>query len=63
MPYTGAANLVGVPSVTIPAGLSDGLPIAMQVIAAAGHDAVAFRIARALEADAVVYRVAEPPLG
>jgi aspartyl-tRNA(Asn)/glutamyl-tRNA(Gln) amidotransferase subunit A len=61
VPYTGAANLVGVPAVAIPAGISDGLPIGMQVIAGIGNDALALRIARALERDDVVHRVVEPP--
>lgn len=61
VPYTGAANLVGIPSVALPAGLSNGLPIGMQVMTAIGNDALAFRIARALERDDAVHRVAEPP--
>jgi len=61
VPYTGAANLVGIPSVAIPAGLSEGMPIGMQIMTDIGNDALAFRIARALEADADVHRVAEPP--
>jgi aspartyl-tRNA(Asn)/glutamyl-tRNA(Gln) amidotransferase subunit A len=61
-PYTGAANLVGFPSVPLPAGTSDGLPLGIQVMAPIGGDAVALRVARALEQAAPEHRVQLPPL-
>jgi aspartyl-tRNA(Asn)/glutamyl-tRNA(Gln) amidotransferase subunit A len=60
--YTGAANLTGFPAVPLPAGMSGGLPIAVQILAPAGADALALRIARALEQAAPEHRVQEPPL-
>jgi aspartyl-tRNA(Asn)/glutamyl-tRNA(Gln) amidotransferase subunit A len=60
--YTGAANLAGIPAVPLPAGTSGGLPIAVQILAPAGADALALRIARALEQAAPEHRVHEPPL-
>jgi aspartyl-tRNA(Asn)/glutamyl-tRNA(Gln) amidotransferase subunit A len=61
VPYTGAANLVGFPAISLPAGVSDGLPLAVQIIAPSGEDALALRIARALEQAAPEYRVQVPP--
>jgi Asp-tRNA(Asn)/Glu-tRNA(Gln) amidotransferase A subunit family amidase len=60
--YTGAANLVGFPAVPLPAGLVDGLPVAIQILAPPGGDAVALRVAFALEQTAPEHRVREPPL-
>jgi len=63
VPYTGAANLVGFPSTVVPAGMVNGLPIAVQIIAPLGGDAVALRVARALERAAPEHRVGTPPFG
>jgi aspartyl-tRNA(Asn)/glutamyl-tRNA(Gln) amidotransferase subunit A len=60
--YSGAANLAGIPSVPVPAGTSDGLPIGVQIVAPAGRDALALRVARALEQAAPEHRVQAPPL-
>ncbi len=60
--YTGAANLAAIPSVTLPAGMAGGLPLAVQIIAAAGNDALALRVAYALEQAAPEHRVQAPPL-
>ena len=60
--YTGAANLAGFPAVALPAGMSDGLPVAVQIFAPPGADALALRVARALEQAADEHRVHEPPL-
>jgi aspartyl-tRNA(Asn)/glutamyl-tRNA(Gln) amidotransferase subunit A len=62
VPYGGAANLAGFPSVAFPAGSSAGLPIGMQVLAPVGGDGLALRVARALEAAFPIHRVAAPPL-
>lgn len=61
IPYTGAANLAGFAAVSLPAGLSGGLPIGVQIMAAHGADATALRVARALEKAFPEHRVAEPP--
>ncbi len=61
-PYGGAANLVGIPSVPLPAGTSRGLPIAIQILAPAGADGLALRVAYALEQAAPEHRVQVPPL-
>ena len=61
-PYCSAANLAGIPSVPLPAGTSGGLPVAIQIIAPAGADALALRVAYALEQAAPEHRVQVPPL-
>ncbi len=43
------ANLYGNPSVSIPAGTIDGLPVGMQVMAPHHHDALLFDVARSVE--------------
>ena len=63
VPYTAAANLVGFPSVALPAGMADGLPMGIQIIAPPGADGLALRVARALEQAASEHRVQTPPLG
>src|SRR5438093_1141919 len=61
-PYCGAANLAGIPSVPLPAGTSGGLPVAIQIMAPAGADALALRVAYTLEQAAPEHRVQVPPL-
>ncbi len=46
---TVAANLVGAPAISIPVGLSDGLPVGLQLIAEQGHDAALLGFAKATE--------------
>jgi aspartyl-tRNA(Asn)/glutamyl-tRNA(Gln) amidotransferase subunit A len=49
-PYTHPFNLTGNPAVTLPAGLhSDGLPIAIQLVARRGADAALLRAAAIFE--------------
>jgi aspartyl-tRNA(Asn)/glutamyl-tRNA(Gln) amidotransferase subunit A len=45
----GLANLTGIPSISIPVGLSDGLPIGLQLQAAWGRDELLLDAAEALE--------------
>ncbi|MFN8162814.1 MAG: amidase [Solirubrobacterales bacterium] len=45
----GLANLTGIPSVTVPVGLSEGLPIALQLQASWGRDELLLDAAEALE--------------
>jgi len=60
--YTGAANLAGIPGVPLPAGTCDGLPVGIQILAPAGGDGLALRVAYALEQAAPEHRVRVPPL-
>jgi aspartyl-tRNA(Asn)/glutamyl-tRNA(Gln) amidotransferase subunit A len=46
---TVAANLVGVPSISIPAGLSDGLPVGLQIMAPQRADRALLQIAKQTE--------------
>jgi aspartyl-tRNA(Asn)/glutamyl-tRNA(Gln) amidotransferase subunit A len=47
---TSPFNLTGLPAVSVPFGSVDGLPGAVQVVAAAGQDSTALRVAAAIEA-------------
>jgi aspartyl-tRNA(Asn)/glutamyl-tRNA(Gln) amidotransferase subunit A len=60
----GIANLAGVPAVSVPVGLSsEGLPIALQLIAAWGRDELLLDAAEALErANGRQWVDAAPPL-
>lgn len=49
--YTGMANILGLPATSIPAGLSQGLPIAVQVLAKNNNDHLT--LAAAVELDKV----------
>jgi aspartyl-tRNA(Asn)/glutamyl-tRNA(Gln) amidotransferase subunit A len=54
-------NLAGLPGISIPCGLVDGLPVGLQVIAPRFMDARALRIADAYER-ATEWHRARPPL-
>ena len=47
--YTIPSNLSGGPAVSVPCGLSDGLPAGLQVMAPTMRDDIAYRVAAALE--------------
>lgn len=47
---TTPANLAGVPAMTVPAGLSESLPVGVQVIAPAHEDARMYKVAAIIEA-------------
>ncbi|OAP85522.1 aspartyl/glutamyl-tRNA amidotransferase subunit A [Peptidiphaga gingivicola] len=44
------ANLAGIPGISIPSGLADGLPVGLQILAPAHADAQMYRVAGAVEA-------------
>jgi aspartyl-tRNA(Asn)/glutamyl-tRNA(Gln) amidotransferase subunit A len=46
---TVAANLAGVPAVSVPAGEADGLPVGLQLISAQGKDRLLLSAAKAYE--------------
>jgi aspartyl-tRNA(Asn)/glutamyl-tRNA(Gln) amidotransferase subunit A len=48
--YTITANLAGVPGISVPCGLSEGLPVGVQLLAPHFGEAVMLRAARAVEA-------------
>ncbi len=55
------ANLAGVPGISIPGGLSEGLPVGIQFLAPAHEDARMYRVAAALE-DSLVKQWGHPLL-
>ncbi|WP_182354517.1 Asp-tRNA(Asn)/Glu-tRNA(Gln) amidotransferase subunit GatA [Flaviflexus huanghaiensis] len=46
------ANLAGIPGISVPCGLADGLPVGFQVIAPAHRDDLMYQVAAAVEASA-----------
>lgn len=42
-------NLLGLPALSVPAGTIGGLPIALQLVTAAGREAALFKLAQLLE--------------
>jgi aspartyl-tRNA(Asn)/glutamyl-tRNA(Gln) amidotransferase subunit A len=45
------ALFAGIPAISVPSGLSEGLPVGLQVMAPALADDRCYRVAAALEAD------------
>ena len=57
-------NVTGHPAVSVPAGLSDGLPVGVQVVAPHGADEVALAVARRLQVilpSQVIHRYGDAP--
>jgi aspartyl-tRNA(Asn)/glutamyl-tRNA(Gln) amidotransferase subunit A len=50
--FTVPADLAGLPAVSVPAGLSDGLPLGLQIIGRAFDEATVLRVAQMLESAA-----------
>ncbi|MDY5131327.1 amidase family protein, partial [Actinotignum timonense] len=44
------ANLAGIPGISLPAGLSEGLPVGLQILSPARADALMYRVAAAIDA-------------
>jgi len=58
--FTCLANIAGLPAITIPSGFNeDGLPVAVQVIGAAGNEGGLFALARKLDNQLFAYRQPE----
>ena len=53
-------NMAGLPGISIPCGLSEGLPVGLQLIGAAWSEAELFRLARGYEAITADGRLAQP---
>ncbi|HEU4962611.1 MAG TPA: amidase [Bacilli bacterium] len=49
MPYIAVANTLGLPTLTLPVGEADGLPIGLQLIARVGQEQALFELGRLLE--------------
>jgi aspartyl-tRNA(Asn)/glutamyl-tRNA(Gln) amidotransferase subunit A len=50
MLYSGLYNVLGIPALALPAGLSEGLPAGLQIATAWGADNLAFSVGAAIEA-------------
>lgn len=49
---TQAANLAGIPALSLPCGFSDGLPVGLQIMGPSWEEGMVFRVARAYEREA-----------
>ncbi|WP_321291539.1 amidase family protein, partial [Alcaligenes phenolicus] len=47
--FTGPSNLTGLPAVTVPAGISNGMPVGLQIIGPAFEEARILNVAYAVE--------------
>jgi amidase len=48
-PFTGAANFAGLPAISVPAGMHEGLPVGAQFVGRAGSEALLLAIAQEIE--------------
>lgn len=48
--FTGPSNLTGLPALTLPVGLADGLPVGLQIIGRAFDEATVLKVASQIEA-------------
>lgn len=47
--FTGPGNITGLPSLSIPCGLKDGVPVGMQIMGNAFNESMVLRVGRAIE--------------
>ena len=47
--FTGPSNLTGLPAMTVPGGLNDGLPVGVQIVGKAFDEATVLRVGRFIE--------------
>jgi len=47
--YTGPSNLTGLPAMTVPGGLNDGLPVGVQIVGKAFDEATVLKVGRFIE--------------
>jgi len=59
MLYSGLYNVLGIPALALPAGLSEGLPAGLQIATPWGADSLAFSVGAAIEA---VVGLLHPPV-
>ena len=59
--FTIGANLAGIPGLSIPMGLADGLPVGVQLLGPMDGEPAMLRAARAIEMDGDAARLARGP--
>jgi aspartyl-tRNA(Asn)/glutamyl-tRNA(Gln) amidotransferase subunit A len=60
--FTCLANIAGLPALSLPMGWTDdGLPLGVQLVGAAGHEAGLFALARRIDQTLGAYRAPPPP--
>ncbi|MGH2379521.1 MAG: amidase family protein, partial [Candidatus Limnocylindria bacterium] len=58
--FTLPVNIAGLPGISVPCGLSEGLPVGLQVIAGSYREATMFRVAAAYERATAHHRMRPP---
>jgi aspartyl-tRNA(Asn)/glutamyl-tRNA(Gln) amidotransferase subunit A len=58
--FTLPANIAGLPGISVPCGLSEGLPVGLQVVAGYWQEATMFRVASAYEQATAHHRMRPP---
>ena len=58
--FTYGGNLAGLPGISVPCGMSDGLPVGLQILAPQWREDVALRVARAYEVASGVHAEMAP---
>ena len=60
--HDAAANMAGIPGVSVPCGFSDGLPVGLQILGKSFDEATVLRVAHAYER-ATAWHKARPVVG